>query len=436
MSMLLLQFPENQSSPPMPAPSNPVRHRKVFYIPGYDPFPPRRYRELYRTEGAKQAEISGYGLKVEGTPQGETYGWSASTLIDDIRTEAEFEVLLWSDIVRSSMSNTIPATYWQLIRTSWTYIASGTLRRLAVLPKGPLVAALYPIAVLLLQLAIALLAAHGAGWALSTVVRAASLWALGDGATARWGAALLYWTPFFVIALLILRWFKSQDRRFYAYYLMHDYAYSAGHNGATPPELRDRLDAFRATIALALMEDVDEVLVVGHSSGAHLAVSILADLLRDNPDLPARPALSFLSLGQVIPMVSFLPKAHQLRADLQFLSERDEIVWVDVTAPGDGCSFPMCDPVGVSGVATKDKQWPLVFSAQFSRSMAPERWAKMRRQYFKLHFQYMCAFEQPLDYDYFQITAGPMTLGQRYAHRPPSKSRIDVPVSKYTNVTP
>lgn len=420
----------------MSAPSNPVRRRKVFYIPGYDPFPARRYRELYRTEGARQAGISDYALHVEAADSDGPYGWHASSLIDDTRVQVDFEVLLWSDIVRDSMSGSIPSTYWQLLRTSWTYIASGTLRRLAVLPKGPLIAALYPIGVLILQLIAALLVAHLTGWALSTLFSAAALWAFGGGAILIWGASLLYWTPFFAIVVLILRWFKSRDRRIYAYYLMNDYAFSASHRGATPPALQTRLDEFRGIIATALLQDYDEVLVVGHSSGAHLAVSILADILRSNPHRPARPALSFLSLGQVIPMVSFLPDAHQLRADLQFLSQRDEIVWVDVTAPGDGCSFALCDPVGVSGVATRDKQWPLVFSAQFSRSLSPELWQSLRRKFFRLHFQYLCAFDQPLDYDYFQITAGPLTLGQRYANRPPSKSRIDVPVSKYTSVAP
>ena len=32
-----------------------VRRRKVFYLPGFDPVPPRRYRELYRREGVQQA---------------------------------------------------------------------------------------------------------------------------------------------------------------------------------------------------------------------------------------------------------------------------------------------------------------------------------------------------------------------------------------------
>ena len=41
-----------------------VRQRRVFYIPGYDPIHPRRYRELYRTESAEQGNISGYELSL------------------------------------------------------------------------------------------------------------------------------------------------------------------------------------------------------------------------------------------------------------------------------------------------------------------------------------------------------------------------------------
>ena len=222
--------------------------------------------------------------------------------------------------------------------------------------------------------------------------------------------------------------------KFFAYYLMHDYAYSAASRGANPPALEARMAAFGDSIAEALQSDVDEVLVVGHSSGAHLAVSVLADLIRAGRVPADGPALGFLSLGQVVPMVSFLPDAYRLRADLQYLSTRTELAWVDVTAPGDGCAFALCDPVAVSGVAPDDKRWPLVFSAAFTQTLSAERWKAMRWRFFRLHFQYLCAFDRPKDYDYFQITAGPVTLAQRYADRPPSKSRIDVAVSKYTSV--
>jgi hypothetical protein len=88
--------------------------------------------------------------------------------------------------------------------------------------------------------------------------------------------------------------------------------------------------------------------------------------------------------------------------------------------------------VSVSGVAPPDKRWPLVFSAQFTRSLSPARWKALRWRFFRLHFQYLCAFDRVRDYDYFRITAGPLSLARRYAGRPPSASRIDRAVSKYT----
>jgi hypothetical protein len=196
--------------------------------------------------------------------------------------------------------------------------------------------------------------------------------------------------------------------------------------------LESRIEAFADRIAEALEdESADEVLVIGHSSGAHLAVSILADLIRAGRVPPDGPALSFMSLGQVVPMMSFLPRADRLRGDLAYLATRDELTWLDVTAPGDGCAFALCDPVAVTGVAPEGQKWPLVISAAFTQTLSPERWKDLRWRFFRLHFQYLCAFDRPGDYDYFRITAGPKTLGQRFDGRAPSKSRITKPVNRF-----
>ncbi|WP_245595053.1 hypothetical protein [Leisingera daeponensis] len=408
--------------------SNPqrVRNRRVFYIPGYDPIHPRRYRELYRKEGTAQAQISGYSLTLSPKRTNGPYGWHVAAEMDGQRTEADIEVLVWSDIVRGSMEATIAGTYWQLLRTAWIYLSTGALRRLMLLRKGPVIAALYPVGMLLVQALLAFLLAWGTAHAFGLAAAAAGL----NGAF----ALLPAWMLGLGAGYALLRWFKKRDGKFFAYYLMHDYAHSAASRGAIPPEMEARMRAFRALIAEALQDKtLDEVLVVGHSSGAHLGVSVLADLIRDG--LPAeRPALGFLTLGQVVPMVSFLPQAKRLRADLKYLSQRTELAWVDVTAPGDGCAFALCDPVAVSGVAPEGKRWPLVFSAAFTQTLSPARWQQLRWRFFRLHFQYLCAFDRPGDYDYFRITAGPLTLAERYRDRKPSKSRIDVPVSKFTSV--
>jgi hypothetical protein len=400
-----------------------VFRRHVLYIPGYDPFPPRRYRELYRTEGNAQATLMGYQLAIRPRA-GETYGWLVAAEIEGQNVETEVEVLVWSDLVQRSMAQGIGSTYLQLVRTAWAYIGSGALARLMRLRKGPMVAALYPILFLIVQailaLLLAFLVAKGLFW----------LWPSGIGpAVAALAGLLAGW--------LGLRGFKALDRRVYAHYLMHDYAFTAALQGENPPALEVRMAEFGTRIRSVLARDLDEVLIVGHSSGVHLAVSVLADLIRAGLPDP-RPALGFLSLGQVVPMVSFLPKAGRLRGDLAYLSRSEVLTWVDVTAPGDGCSFALCDPVAVSGVAPEGQRWPLAISAAFTQTLRPETWAALRRKYFRLHFQYLCAFDnlkgETWDYDYFRITAGPRTLAQRFGRRKSSASLVTTPLSPYRDV--
>lgn len=370
-----------------------VRHRHVFYVPGYDPFPTRRYRELYRREGSRQAEISGYSLSIKG--RAGQPSWAVSAEIDGQTTSAHVEVLEWSDLVRASMPGSVFAVYAALFRTAWIYVRTGVLFRLFRLRKGPVLAALYPVLALLLQAAVAVfvgvLVWRSVGTAFGPFLGLGSVW-------------------------VMLALFRRFERILLADYLMQDYAYASRLGGAYPPELAVRLDAFADRIAAA---EADEVLVVGHSSGAYLAVSVIARLVRSRR-LTQQTGL--LTLGQVVPMVSLLPKADELRDDLAFMGAQDQVFWLDVTAPGDGCAFALCHPVGVSGVAGPRTYRPLMISARFSETLKPETWRALRWRFFRLHFQYMHAFDQPGDYDYFQITAGPKLLKERYGNRAPSPS--------------
>jgi hypothetical protein len=308
-----------------------VRRRRVFYVPGYDPMPPRRYRELYRREGPEQARISGYGLR--SRRPAEPTGWRVEAVIDGLRVETEIEVLVWSDLVRDSMSKSIPAVYRDLVRTVWIYLRSGAFARLIRLRKGPVIAGLYPVVLLIVQAAIA------AGLGGLTLALAASVLP---------GAVAL--VAGLVVAGLVLRGFRAQDGRFYAYYLMQDYAFAALDNGAAPPGLPERLDAFAARIREAMQDEVDEVLVVGHSSGAQHAVSALARVLEGLPERRVR-RLACSRWASPSRWCRSCRTPMRLRADLRAVSQAGTLTWVDVSAPGDGCSFALCDPVAVSGVA-------------------------------------------------------------------------------------
>lgn len=414
--------------------SDTLFRRCVFYIPGYDPFPPRRYREIYRQEGFRQAEISGYrfrfcaDIKATGSKQ---YGWHACTNIGNQQSQADITFLAWADIVLKSMSSSVLGTYIELFKTAHTYIASGALFRLMKLRKGPVIAALYPIICLLLQF---VLAAFIGCVIANLVFFIFHKTALAQN-TPGFVSGALYMLIVSLITYATLAIFRRLDRYFFAYYLMHTYAYTARLNGKNPPELQLRMSEFEHTIRQAWISDeYDEILIVGHSFGAHIGVSILANMLRNTPQ--QNTPLAFLSLGQVVPMVSFLPNAYSLRADLAYLSASSRLSWVDVTAPGDGCTFALCDPVAVTGVAPQNKIWPLVISASFSQTLSPDTWKHLRWRFFRLHFWYLYAFDLPKDYDYFQITAGPITLAQRYKNRSPSTQKIDIPINHFTHTEP
>jgi hypothetical protein len=395
----------SQTAPDAPLPPRQtVGRRHVYYIPGYDPFPPRRYRELYRTEAAAQAAISGYKISQRPKKGNGPYGWSVRSVVGGAQTDSDIHILEWSDIVRASMAAGVVATYALLVRTAWIYLSTGALFRLFRLRAGPGIAAMYPVVMLLGQLAVALMAAGLVAWGLSFVAPAWLAVVLGAG---------VIWP--------ILEGFRRIDGKFFVHYLLLDFAFTAKHKGRNPPELEARLDDFATLIARALADpDLDEVLVVGHSSGVHLGVSVLARVLRAGAP-QGRAKLAFLSLGHAVPMQSYLPHADALRDDLRFLSQQQGLFWLDVTAPGDGCCYALCDPVAVSGAAPEQGQlWPLVISAAFTQSLQPATYRKLKRRYFRLHFQYLCAFDAPKDYDYFQITAGPLALADRFAARKPS----------------
>jgi hypothetical protein len=58
-----------------------VFRRRVFYIPGFDPFPPRRYHEVYQTESQEQAGISNYTIAQEPLRSTDNFGWRVTSTI-------------------------------------------------------------------------------------------------------------------------------------------------------------------------------------------------------------------------------------------------------------------------------------------------------------------------------------------------------------------
>ena len=388
-----------------------VARRKVFYISGFDPLGPRRYRELYRNEGPRQAEISGYEIEVSRMPRTGcgNYRWKAVQAQHGDITQTEFEFLGWDDIVRHSIVPSLGYVYRLMFRTLWIYVSSGAIRAMWRLRTGPLVAGLVPAMLMIFYLVYA-----------GLIGMSTSLVAAGPLGAPVWLATLAGMSTG-VLAMLGTRIFEEQMM---IYFMVNDLGYSAYEGGKYPDPLCKRLDQFADRIHDALQSgQYDEVLVVGHSSGAQLAVSALSRCIQRHGVAPATP-LGLVTLGQSIAMTSFLPEAHELRADLARIADDGRIFWLDVTAPGDGACFALTDPSANCRAGGRPAQAvnPLVISAAFRQTMEPGELRRYRWRLLRMHFQYLCAFANPAGFDYFEITAGPESLASRFAGRECSPS--------------
>ncbi len=299
-----------------------------------------------------------------------------------MQVQSKVDVLVWHDLVQSSMKAGILGTYLGTAATAWIYLSTGTLRRLSWLAKGPVLAALYPIGMLLAHCSWRSVAASDAGRfrGLSSPSRAAAFLSVWSGLSARHAVASsgrLVGARFSGRSSCPCRWVLlrlvqvqgPQDLRLLPDARLRIYGQAAGRLSRTRSKRGCTNSATGSKRPCAKI--IDEVLIVGHSSGAQMAVSIVADIVRLKRFRDTGPALSLLTLGQVIPMVSFLPDARRDRRDLRLLSTSEEITWLDVSAPGDGCSFALSDPVSVSGVAPEDRAaMALVISAAFTKTLS------------------------------------------------------------------
>lgn len=398
-----------------------VRRRCVLYVSGFDPKGAGHYHALLKEEGARAAARDGWQFTVgprHRLPGGDV-SWSVSgqgadavgRAEDAAAVEVDYHFLHWDDLIRRHWPRGRLAVWRAILRTQALYLGSGAMARIYRLSWPVSVAALMGLAwlvALLLLIPSAVLGlvatlAAPLGWTLAL---------LAGGLTA---------------ALLLLAW-QRLEARYNMDWVSRCLAYTAEQARGEVDGLGERISRHAETLIRVVHQgDHDEVLLVGHSLGSTLAIAILAEALRREPGLVAAAqaqgrALSVLTLGQCLPLLSVLPAplGQALRGDLASIANAPQAPdWIDFSAPPDACCFALCDPYVVAGLADAPPACrPKLLNPRFAEMFSTARYRSVRRDKFEMHFLYLRAADKPSDYDYFRIVAGPFTLARRYAGRP------------------
>ena len=383
-----------------------VRRRCVFYVGGFDPKGARFYEALYREQAAIQAKVNGMRIVVGSRRRladgNSCWDLQADTPSGSVHTHYEF--MRWDDIVRAYWPKNIWHLWWKIIFTSILYLRTGALWKMYKLSWPAAVAVFLPFLLLLG----AFILPPPVAFLVHRIV-----FAVTNHDATSWIVAGLA-----ALCLLVLAW--RVEARYRLYWLMRSYAFTGRQGLGRLPDLEARLDALASSLVKRVANDpYDEVLVIGHSSGAIMAASILARALKLSPQLADEPGRQFalMTLGHCIPLLGLLPQAREFRRQLETLGAVDHLDWIDFSAPPDGCCFALVDPLAACGLVPVPER-PKLLSPRFAEMFGTESYRMLREDKLRLHFQYLRAAEEASLYDYFLITAGDMTLSQRFAGTP------------------
>lgn len=396
-----------------------VSRRHVLYAPGYDPQAKTRARALFIRELGRYARRFGIIKRMSPArdlPDAPVMRWTVATSRDDWRVETTYDVLLWDDIVQSDFAR--PKARFAADAASvaaWSLMTGVAARLFRMKPLFGGVFA-YPYMMLIL-LPISAVAAGILGYHGARLLNAPTWFAATMGAAAGLAAGI------------------ALARRYSGYYVWHllrDWIFAYEHGAGERSDYSDRVDLFAQHLCRVAAETkADEVLVVGHSSGATTAMETAARALALDPDLGRHgPEVTVLTIGTSLPAAAFNPRADTIHAELRRLMTSPDVLWVEYQAPQDWLNAAWFNPVRMLPLGLAEEQCtnPVIRSAKFKELVTEETYGTMRFNPFRMHFQFMMANDWAGEYDYFMIVLGPWRLSARVAD-PDGAIRLVAPVT-------
>ena len=368
-------------------PRTPVK-RLVFHIGGYDPITShdsaqRRFvREIARFQRTWSVRAAVDGLR----DTADQIQWNVTTTGPDWLVETDYHLVRWHDVIeafgRRSIGSRIPlgilafldfvlaGTLWRYLRSNWRY-AGFFLYPFVMF--GLFVAAAFLIGVFAFKITGSIPIAVGGGlFGLAAVL--AGPW--------RW----------LILGELFDDWIFSRE------YIR---------NGNS--EIEQRLERLAAElVAAASNSAADEILVIGHSLGAVLAVDFLDRALRLDPTLGRnKTPVTFLSVGSSILKIGLHPKAIRFRTAMERVANSRAIFWGDYQALVDPLNFYKSRPMAEMGLSTENEATVRV--VRLSQMLDDDIYRRIRLHFFRLHCQFVSGNDKRTSYDYFMLICGPVS---------------------------
>lgn len=364
-----------------------VSRRLVFHVGGYDPIAPqsgahRRFvREITRFEltWTARALIDALRDSVDETK------WRVITSGPNWHVETDFRMIRWDDVIEEFSRRPIWQRIPQGLFAFLDFVAAGALR--GYLRTNWYYAGffLYPFVMFGAIIATAYFVGIHALDAVETIPAVITICS--------------------VLAGLVLGAWRS----LHLAPLFDDWIFSRAYVRRRNPILEQRLRKIAQEIVSAARgSDADELLVVGHSLGAVIAVDLLDRALKLDPSLGKNGTpVTFLSIGSSILKIGLHRGAERFRAAVEHVAQAPGIFWGDYQARIDIMNFYNTNPMTEMSLSAEHE--PVVRLVEFSRMLQRDVYRRIRLRFYRLHCQFISGNDKRASYDYFMLVCGPVS---------------------------
>lgn len=323
--------------------------RKVLYIPGFDP----RSEAFYKKLLFKQfPEIKRHLVKNDKS--------EFSYAVDGMHLD--YEILSWHESVKAYWSTGLLGNLVNVKTTFSDYVFKGTWGRLFRLSRRDgMQKAFSPY----FFFAWFLFLIFGIGYLVSGFL---------EGRELTKNLALLL---LFILTNVGAYYFLDRLNLFWVNRIMAFFVrYS---KQEAPLVIEDELRIKQKVLSDLESNEYDEVVLVAHSVGSILCLSVMAELAEEG----LAQDLTVITLGHCVSGVSILPESEWFNAKLKQVKKR-KFNWVDVTSGKDAVTFYKVTPAYHSDILPD-----LTLSAGFHEIFTASFYQKMKWNFYEIHFLYL-----------------------------------------------
>lgn len=207
-----------------------------------------------------------------------------------------------------------------------------------------------------------------------------------------------------LLAGICLLWFSAS--KLHLLLLMDDWTFARDMARGKRPEVMGKMEAVIAHAASLISQAPNdtEVIVAAHSLGAVCALPIIREALKHNKS----KRYGLLTVGSSLLKVALHPSAARLR-DCVAKVAQSKTTWIDAQSLTDPMNFYKSNPIRDLDIA-KGRS-PVLMQVRFRHQLCDETYKAIRRDFFRVHRQFVFGVDKRTHYSWHAILCGP----QRFA---------------------